>query len=923
MARRSAGFPSVIREAVYRYLSAFLQYCHMDQASPSPTGGDDASLARGRVIVRSGLFHQLETAPRVTQVSAPAGSGKTVLVRSWISESGIGDRVAWMAVDGRDQDPRHFWLSAVAALRGTTHGAALVQPLTAAPDLDGWEIVERLLRDLAPLGDRLWMVIDDVHDLKSVEVTRQLQLLIMRAPRQLRFVLVTRRELRMGLHRLRLDGDVGDIRAEDLRFSLSEAREMFNAAGVQLPEPALGLLYDRTEGWAAGLRLAALSLSGRQDPDRFAAEFSGSDRMVADYLLAEVLERQSDHVRQLLLRTSLLERVNGELADLLTGEAGGERILQDLEQAGAFVVSLDGGRSWFRYHHLFAGLLRRELRQTAPGEITALHRAAAAWFAGHGHPVEAVRHAQSARDWELAARMLFDGWLHITLGGQQDTAHQLLAWFAADDIHADAELLTLMAADAINQGAFAEAEKHLARAGGKLGSVAAERQGRLQATLGTLRLSLAGYLGDTPTVADEAQRLLAVAADGNDSGLAISGERRALALISLGMAETWTLRHVEAERHLDQGVQLARELGWPYLELLGRAHGARVLNGQSVELGEKRCLEVIEMATRHGWGEQPMVAVAYTQLGGAELNQGHLEEAGRWLDRAQQTSRTDLEPSAGMSFHWIRAAFELASGHPHWALDEFGAAEHLAGLLRAPHVGVAWMRAHHLHTRVLAGQTGPVKAALAELSEQERDTAAVRTVIAALRLHENDPEAAILALVPVVSGTIALDNPTWMMEVLLLEAIAREAAGDQAAASRALDGALDLAEPDRMVYPFIFHPAPELIRRYARHSAEHRVVVSRVLPLVDYAGQVRSPRRAAATQPRFLRQPLSQAEIRVLRFLPTGLTVQEIAAELYLSVNTVHTHIRHLYEKLDVHKRHEALERARVLGLIAPSPDVP
>ena len=176
----------------------------------------------------------------------------------------------------------------------------------------------------------------------------------------------------------------------------------------------------------------------------------------------------------------------------------------------------------------------------------------------------------------------------------------------------------------------------------------------------------------------------------------------------------------------------------------------------------------------------------------------------------------------------------------------------------------------------------------------------MRTVIAALRLHGNDPQAAILALVPVVSGSIPLDNPTWMMEVLLLEAIARDAAGDQAAATRALNGALDLAEPDRMLYPFIFHPAPELIRRYARQSAEHRVVVARVLRLVEHAGQVRSQRRAA-TQPRILRQPLSQAEIRVLRFLPTGLTVQEIAAELYLSVNTVHTHIRHLYEKLDVH----------------------
>ena len=168
----------------------------------------------------------------------------------------------------------------------------------------------------------------------------------------------------MGLHRLRLEGELTEIRAADLRFSLAEARALFAAAGVELAGPALGMLYERTEGWAAGLRLAALSLAGHPDPDRFAAEFSGSERTVAEYLLAEVLDRQSEQVRRLLLRTSVLERVNGELADLLTGVSGGERVLHDLEEANAFVVSLDPARSWFRCHRLFAGLLQLELRRT-------------------------------------------------------------------------------------------------------------------------------------------------------------------------------------------------------------------------------------------------------------------------------------------------------------------------------------------------------------------------------------------------------------------------------------------------------------------------------------------------------------------------------------------------------------------------------
>src|SRR5438552_9524999 len=177
---------------------------------------------------------------------------------------------------------------------------------------------------------------------------------------------------------------------------------MFDAAGVKLPDPAV--LVERSEGWAAGLRLAALSLAAHPAPGRFAEEFSGTERTVAEYLLAEVLERQSEEVRRLLLRTSVLERVNGELADLLTGDSGGERVLQDLEEANAFVVALDAARSWFRYHHLFADLLQRELRRTAPGEVAALHQVASGWFAGHGFTVEAVRHAQAARDWDLGGR---------------------------------------------------------------------------------------------------------------------------------------------------------------------------------------------------------------------------------------------------------------------------------------------------------------------------------------------------------------------------------------------------------------------------------------------------------------------------------------------------------------------------------------
>jgi LuxR family maltose regulon positive regulatory protein len=405
-------------------------------------------------VSRCALFGRLAEAQRVVQISAPAGSGKTVLMRSWIAEAGLARHAAWVPADSEEQA---FWVSVADALRGTAAGAALVRPLTAAPGLDGWAVVERLLTDLARLEDRVWLVIDDAHLLDCGEVLPQLELLLLRAPRELRFVLAARHDLRLGLHRLRLDGELTEIRAADLRFSLAEAGALFGATGVELPAGALARLHGRTEGWAAGLRLAALSLAGHPDPEQFAAEFSGTDRTVAEFLLAEVLDRQSPQVRRLLLRTSVLERVSGPLADVLTGGSGGERILQDLEQAGAFVVSLDAGRSWFRYHQLFADLLHLELRRTEPNERTALHRAAAAWLAEQGHPVEAVRQAQAAQDWGTAARLLSDHWLDLYLGGRVALLVELLAGFPRRVVAASPELITVQVAGDLVRRSVADA----------------------------------------------------------------------------------------------------------------------------------------------------------------------------------------------------------------------------------------------------------------------------------------------------------------------------------------------------------------------------------------------------------------------------------------------------------------------------------
>jgi ATP/maltotriose-dependent transcriptional regulator MalT len=351
---------------------------------PSVSAACAASALAGGVVERRTLFERLGGAARVTQLSGLAGSGKTVLLRSWITKWGLAARAGWVAVPRDTRDPQRFWHLVLEALCATRAGANLVRGFTGMPELDGRTTVERLLDDLRGLQERLWLVIDDLHELRSEEALQQLELLVMRAPSALQIVLAARHDVQLGAHRLRLAGELTEIRTGDLHFTLEESRALFAAAGVRLSESALELLQRRTEGWAAGLRLAALALEGHPDPERFAAEFCGSERTVAEYLLNEVLDRQPNAVRQLLLRTSVLQRVNGALADHLTGGAGGEGMLRALEKANAFVFALDTQRSWFRYHPLFADLLRFELRQAAPAELLRLHTAAAEWYAAQG-----------------------------------------------------------------------------------------------------------------------------------------------------------------------------------------------------------------------------------------------------------------------------------------------------------------------------------------------------------------------------------------------------------------------------------------------------------------------------------------------------------------------------------------------------------
>jgi LuxR family transcriptional regulator, maltose regulon positive regulatory protein len=861
-------------------------------------------------------------------MSAPAGSGKTVLLRSWITEAGLEGRVAWVSARRDERDPQRFWLSVLGALRQTVPGSELVRELTPAPELDGWAVTERLLKDLAPLEDQIWLVIDDVHELGSRDTLLQLELLMLRAPPELRFVLATRHDARLGLHRLRLEGELTEIRLADLRFSLAEARELFAGAGIELPERALVMLHERTEGWAAGLRLAALSLARHGDPERLAAEFSGSERTVAEYLLAEVLERQSQEVRRLLLRTSVLERVSGPLADALTGGAGGERILQELEAANAFVVSVDAARSWFRYHHLFAGLLRLELRRTAPAEAVALHRAATQWFTDQGYPVEAVRHAQAARDWASAARLLADHWPGLQLDGQAATVHALLPRFPAEARAADAELAVLAAADELAVGSFTRAERLLGLATQETESVPPSRRGQLDVLLGMVRLLLARQRMNLPAVAKQAQRLRAVADTPDSAPLRLSEELRALALINLGITEYWGARLAEAEPHLEQGITLARHIGRPYLEFLGLAHRTSIASVRSspYALAEECARQTIELARRHGWTDEPAVGIAYISLAAGLIWRGRHEEAAEWVRRAERTLRAEAEPVTAMAIRYVRALLELACGRDEDVLATFQAAKRLSRLLDAPDWPLMRTRALRLHALVRLGETGRAEQDIAEISEQARASGEIRMAVAALRIAQDDPHAATVAIAPVLSGAAPVPPTTWLAHACLLESVAQDALGDPAAARAAMRRALGIARPDAAITAFLLHPpARELFDRYAPDRGEQTALVAKIRSLLSAEPR---PGAHAGSTPRLadfllLVDPLSQTEIRVLRYLPTNLSAPEIARELSVSVTTVRTHIRHVFVKLGAHSRTEAVAQARALGLLAPSPGRP
>ena len=867
------------------------------------------------LIRRDDLLAALDRASlrKVTVISAPPGSGKTSLLRAWCDRAGKDRRIAFVSVPRNQQDAQQFWLAILDAIRQTDASPARRQ--AAVPDFDGDVMVDTVVSELAQTAGGVVVVIDDLHELSSAEALSQLEHLLSVLPESARIVLSSRRDPSIRLHQLRLADEVAELRAGDLRFTASETRELLAASEISLSDSGAAALYERTEGWAAGLRLAVISLSGHPEPERFVDEFSGTDRAIGEYLMAEMLERQPIEVQSMLLRTSVADRLNGELADLLAGRPGCEQMLLALEDANAFVVSLDAQRTWFRYHQLLADFLRLELRRTLAEEVPGLHRKAAAWFADHGEVVEAIRHTLAAGAWPDAAGLLADHLFSLTLDGQEGNLAALLRSFPAGASAEHPELALAQAATQLAQGRLEDASAQLAVAESHLESAPPARRRRLAVANASLRLALARRSGQFAEVIEQVTLLEASTADGSSDLIVMDTELRAVALMNLGIVETWSGKFADAARHVTEGATLAQAIGRPYIEVACRAYQAFPSTLISLTSARERGRQALALAERHGLSDRPVLAPALGVLASIAVWMGEFEEGERFLRRGWEVFQAETDPAAAVLLHMVTGMLHAGRGEHRLALEALTAAGQAQSLLSGVHI-LAPVIAEWL---ACLGMPDEARARLDEFSTEHEWMDAIDLARAAICLAEGDPATALAVLGDVQRMMPPLGSPAYaLVEAHVLAGLAHLALGDRSAAAAAAEAALAAAESDRLIFPFAMNNAGELLDVLPRHETAHGSLLADVLDLLRGSPVPRVDRE------RLPQQELSPTELRVMRFLPTNLTRPEIAQSLHVSVNTVNTHIRSIYSKLGASDRSSAVRRARELSLLAigrvPSP---
>ena len=884
---------------------------------PRLTARLDEGLARGLVLV-----------------CAPAGYGKTVLLADWARRG--AHPAAWLSLDEGDNDPARFWRHAVAALDRARPGIGeRVAPLLGPPAPSSFQgLVTALINELAaqPGDGEALLVLDDYHVIGSQQVHESLAFLLEHRPAGIRVVLASRSDPPLALARLRARGQLAEVRVAELRFTPAEAAELLQHAASALPEASLAALAARTEGWAAGLQLAALSLRGQADAAAFVAAFTGSHRYVLDYLAEEVLQRQDPQLRAFLLETSVLERLSGPLCDAVTGREGSQALLEQAERAGLFLIPLDEVRGWWRYHHLFAGLLRARLQQEQPTRVAQLHCNAAAWYCGHELADDAIGHAVAAGEMLWAARIIEQHFnLVYSTRGEAATIHRWLSVLPAGLVRSRPRLLLTQALMAATSGHLEEVEPLLNAvdcappgwAGEPFepaGGAAASYLVNVPALTTLHRGYLAQFHGDpeataafsTQTLAEikPGERLLSASAHG-----------------FLAVAEWLHGRLTEAERAFASSVTGWREAdqltltawGWYELALLRRAQGR-------LDAAVLTCEQALANLVTSG---RPLPAAGPSHVGLAEIayQRDELDLALRHATEGIALCRQFVYTVPLANGLATLAMIRQATGDPAGALAAITEAEQAypapAGLLNP----VPALRA-----RLLLAQGDLAAAArfvqdngLGRDDEPDYARESGHLVLARILLAQDRPGQALTLLDRLHAAAAAQDRGDSLIETGALLALARAAADDEAGAVTALAGALLLACPQGYVRVFA-DEGPPMAALLGRLIAAQRTGQAAAGVPLGYLARLQ--RAFGAGQPaadpgrdtaavRGIVDPLTGRELEVLGMLAAGRSNQAIARELVVTLDTVKKHVGHVLGKLGAANRTEAVARARELSLIS------
>src|SRR6266571_2414027 len=885
---------------------------------------------RRQLVPRAHLVERLQRGAEraLTLVSAPAGFGKTTLLAQWFAQSSTP--VAWLSLEAEDNDPTRFLAYLIAALQtldaqiGATALALLHTPQPPPPET----VLAVLANDLVgrDAGDVV-LVLDDYHTIAADPIQRGMTFLLEHLPPQLHLILVTRTDPPLSLTRLRAGGRLAELRAADLRFGTAEASAFLQTVmGLDLEASAIATLERRTEGWIAGLQLAALSLQGRTDTSAFLASFTGSHRYVLDYLSDEVLARQPAPVQQFLLHTSILNRLSGPLCDAVTEQEESQAMLEALERANLFVVALDDERHWYRYHHLFAQVLRRHLQQAEPTLLPVLHRRASAWYEQHALPAEAVQHALAVPDFELAARLIEPMALPVAFQGQISTVLEWMNALPEALVRTRPRLCVYYANLLMFTNQLEAVEARLREAEQSAQEMPAEQARTIQGWVLSTRAGIAGLSGDIPHAIPLAHRALELLPEAEviiRQGAIITASRAyevsGDVTIATEREVTTALASIRVSDNLFAIVGSITLLAHLHV-LQGRLRQAAATYAQVVQAVPRP--EVLQTAFTSLY--------YYFELGDLLREWNDLDAAERHLAQGMALVKETLtvEPFVAIRGYTALARLEQAHGNTREALATLAT---LASLAERRHF------APHLVTRGAAVRAqlelaqGNVAAAIrwadsSALSSEDEDLPYPREgeylALARVRIAQarNDPASPFLQEVLRLLDRLLQDAETKarmgsVLEILVLRALALEAQGNRTGALSTLERVLVFAEPEGYLRLFVDEGTP--MRALLRHAYARSIVPGYVSTLLKAFGEQNvSNLPLTSPRPSPLAEPLTEREREVLQLLLEGASNREIARCLVLSVNTVKRHVYNLCGKLGVQSRTQAISRARDLNLL-------